>query len=369
MPGAIQSAETSRAASRAIRGVLVLLLAVAFSGCSSVSRRITSGLPDWLVPAPGAEESTRLRELLLTKEWTEEEIATQRAEVDAIEALYGEEEYSDAVDRIEAFLEQYPSTDFDERLRYLLGMANYRDDDLKAAFRNFREFSDLYVVSDYYDEIMEVVYGIGKEYIEGEHSAFFGIFPNKGTGERMLNFVVERFPTGRRAPDAQWLVATYYFEDEGWLRADAAYKYLAETWPDSPWAAPSLYNSAYAKYRLVKGVVYDPLSMERARKAFETYIEKVPDGPERGTATKLKDELVSREASHLLSIAEWYIGQDKAYSSRLYLNELRARFPQSAQAKRARELLAQTLPAGEVLPPDPEPKSDGDEPKTKEASS
>lgn len=326
---------------------LVLVLAVLFSGCRGLGRKFNQALPAFLRSDPGAKEMSIFAEVAQTREWTPEELKAQEDLFNKALKAHSKKRYDDAADVLEDYLDLYPTSRFDERARFLLGESYYLDGQYGRAFEAFKDFNDLYLLSDYSPQIAEYQYQIGLSYIEGRQAVFFGIFSNKSRGEEYLNHVVERFPTSKRAADAQWAIARYYMSDREWGKAADAFKFLTDNYEQSEWYAAALYNEAYCLYRLVKGVAYDPQVMKDARKAFERYLREFPDGDWSAEAASFRDEVWALEAGHLLLVAEWYIGRGHPYSSRYYLEQVRVRFPGTKAAERAATLL-EDLPGGNV---------------------
>lgn len=326
-------------------------LVIVLAGCTGLGREINQAMPEFLRSDPGEEEMMIFRQVRQARDWSQEDLAEQERQVAEITRLRSEGEWDDAVDRIEDYLEQFPVSSHDENVRFWRGDCSFRDDRWERAYEAWREFTLLHPISDYSVGLTETLYTMGKDFLEGNRSSFFGIFSRERIGVRVLNNLIESFPSSPRAADGQWLLAQYYLEEESWAEAESAFQFVVDQYATSEWHQPALYYVAYCRYRQVKGVPYDPRKMREAKEGFEVYLAKASEGSWRKEAHDIALEIEGLRAAHVLSIAEWYIDQGKPYSARYYLMAVMTRFPQSDAASRAKSLLPGTpAPEAEVRP-------------------
>lgn len=327
-----------------------LLLLITLTGCTGLSREINQALPEFLRSDPGKEEMEIFRQVRQAREWSEEDLAEQDRLVAGIAALREQKKWAEAIDRIEEYLEQFAVSRHDEKVRFWLGDSHFQDDEWERAYNSWRDFSLLHPVSDYNVGLTDTLYLIGREFLAGNRSRFFGIFTRTGVGIRVLNHLIESFPSSPRAADAQWTLAKYYVDEEDWPESEAAFAFIVEQYESSEWYHPSLYYLAYSRYRQVKGDRYDPEMMRQAQSDFEKYLAQAPEGTWRDEAAGIIQELEELRARSVLNVGEWYLDQGKPYSARYYLMATITRFPNSEAAKRAKALLPETPAADEVKP-------------------
>ena len=338
---------------------VLVLAAGLLGGCRGLSREIQQSLPEFMRADPGTEEMEIFAKVRKVRDYTPEDEANQLRTLQTAREEYLGGQHDEAVTRIEEYLEQYPASRHDEDARFLMALALYHGGEPLAAYLTLKDFSALYPVSDRSRQAMEIEYSVGKDYLAGKHSTFFGLFSQESRGEDILNHVVETYPSGRRAPDAQWLLARYQMNEGAWPEAHAAFQFLAEQYKTSEWFAPSLFYAAYAKYRQIKGSVYDPVTMADARRGFETYLRDVPNGAWVAEAREIATEIEEIEAQHLLGVGNWYLDQGKPYTARYYFMNVMARFPSSTAAEEARATLPKaqaSVPSAEK-PAEPESSS------------
>lgn len=339
---------------------LVLASLVFLLGCRGLSREFNQSLPDFLRADPGKEEMQIFAKVRQAREWSEEDLSRQKDLFDEIETDYREGRFETAGDLLEDYLEQYPGSQYDERARFLLGNARFKEDAFEKSFSAFKDFSALYPVSDLGAEVVELEYVMGKDFLDGLRSTFFGIFSNASIGEKIMEHIVENYPSSARASDAQWALARYHMRDEDWPKAQAAFRFVATQYPTSEWYTPALFYAAYCQYRQVKGAPYDPTTMRGTREGFELFLRESEGSPWRNDAKEIVLEMESLEAEHILVIAEWYVGQGREFSARFYFMKVVTLYPQTSAAERAKAALAafapEALPSEAVPAPEPSPE-------------
>jgi outer membrane protein assembly factor BamD (BamD/ComL family) len=247
-------------------------------------------------------------------------------------------------------LDDYPGTEFDEECRFLWGESHYRDGDFAAAYGAYKSYATNFPVSPRGPVVEERLYDVGRDYLEGNQSAFFGIFSNRSKGLEILDYLVETFPSAERADDAKWLVARYHVDDENWEKAVPVFDFLTKQYKQSEWYPAARYFSAYCRYRRVKGDFYDPRMIEDARKGFAEYVAEHPNGEWRGQAETIIAELDATAAERMFKVGEWYVDQDKPYSARFYFLRVKQLWPGTDAARRAEAAYAEVALAEPETP-------------------
>jgi outer membrane protein assembly factor BamD (BamD/ComL family) len=329
--------------------VAVLAAVFLLSGCTGLGRRVNQALPEFMRGEPGKEERERIQTLQTRLEAPPGASAARTQAFESAKRAYDNCRFDDAASLFEDFIDDYPSSEYDEEARYLWGESHYRDNDYSNAFSAYKAYAEAYPVSNRAPEIEERVYTMGCCYLSGKRKTFFGMFSNKGVGEEMFIWLVQTYPNAARADDAQWNLSRYYVCDQEWPKATAAFDFLVKQYPTSEWLPAAKYYTGYTRYRQVKGTRYDQTIVRESRKRFAAYVEEYPDGQWRAEAERLICILDNIAAEKLLNIAQWYITQGKRWSARYYLVRLETLYPSSNAACRGRAILA-GLP---ITPPCP----------------
>jgi|GEM_PF-5157686 outer membrane protein assembly factor BamD (BamD/ComL family) len=317
----------------------LLLIVLVSGGCRSLSRELNDALPDFLRSTPGADEMKILADLKKAEEPAVEDSERQKEALAELRQVRADGDFEECADLAADFTDEWPSSSHDEEVRMLRADSLYRDDDWSECFAAWREYFERYPVSEHANTGMETLYRVGLEYIEGRRAAFFGVFSRVDKGEEILRYLVETFPGGARAADAQWLVARHSLQEGDWQAAAMDFQLLAERWPDSAWQSAALYYTSWCRYRAIKGAAYDPGMMRLAREGFERYLEQARHQGWAGEAKATLAELTELQAEHLLTVAEWYIDQGEPWAARWWLMKLDMTEATTRAGKKAKELL------------------------------
>ena len=250
----------------ASRYVLLVLLVASAAGCRGLSRDINQSLPEFMRAQPGEEEMEILTRVRRSRTWTEEDLKLQDSRMDQVRERLSEDRLDDAIDLLETYLEDFPNSKADEEARFLLAKAQKDDDAYAKSFDTLKDFTLLYPVSDHGEDVMNMLFEMGRSYLAGERSTLFGIFSNTGKGRDIMTHLVESYPSGVRAADAEWALGEYAYENDEWERAAASYGFLVEQYPTSEWVPMARLKKARSLHQQVKGAAYDPVTMKEARR-------------------------------------------------------------------------------------------------------
>ena len=331
-------ATRAKKAALAITAAMLILL----PSCGSFGRKFNDALPEFLQRDPGADEIARYRRRVQVLKRTEEEKAQAKEAYLAVTALTDQGIWDDAADALILYLEDFPDTEDDKNARFLLIRALLEDDNPFEASEAIRTFIATYPISEFNDRVEEVTFRLAIDYLEGEHDFF--IFGKQTDGERLLRDLVLNFPNGRFADTAHWRLGNYHYDEGNYIEAEASYGAIVEKLSESPWASRAQFNRGLCRLIQVKGPMYDQLNMEAAEEDFREYLRRFPEGDKRAQAEAHIKNLINLMAEKQVSIARWYLGQDKPLAARLFLVRTVSRYGETPAATEARALLAE-LPA------------------------
>lgn len=343
---------------------LALGLVVLTSGCRSLRRDINASLPEFMRSDPGADQREIIQRARRARDYTVAERERQAEEVVRIRAIAEGDDPEDTIDEIELFLEEFPDSEYDEELRMLLVEEFLRDDEYAEAWVALREFGERFPVSERSPRVLELGLVIGKSYLAGEHSYFFGLFGNERRGREVLEWLVRSYPASLTAAEAQWTLANDAIDRSEFQEAALSFDFFVQQYPTSAYVERAYYLRAWSRWRLVKGVFYDPEIKRIAREQFQEFLDRSPEDMELAAdAIAKRDELFEMEASYHLEVARWYEDQGRPFSARFYYAKVDDLFPESAAAAEARAALSEVsveAPIAEPVAP-PEPQEEPEE--------
>ncbi|MSR74308.1 MAG: outer membrane protein assembly factor BamD [Planctomycetes bacterium] len=329
--------------------VLLLLILPLCTSCRSLSRDLNKALPEFMRASPGGEEMKLFKELHEGRDWSADDLERQDRLHAEVVRVYTAADWEECAEQVRDYLDDYGLSRYDQELRFLLADSLYRDDEWDNAYDSFKEYLALYPVSSWSEPSMQILYRMGLGCIEGQRSAFLGIFGRRAKGVEILRMLVETFPGGSRAADAQWALARYSMSEGEYEAAALEYRVLTERWPESEWNSAALYYTAWCGYRQMKGAAYDAATMKHARESFERYLLTARQQGWAGEARAALTDISEMEAQHLLVVAEWYLDMDKPWAARFWLMKLSVLHASTAAGQKAKALLA-TLPGAETPP-------------------
>lgn len=227
------------------------------------------------------------------------------------------------------------------RARALRACGRYR-----AALAAFTAFARRYPVSPHLPQVEGELFGMALELLEGRGGGFLGLPGALGftlSGVEVLRRLREINPRGRYAQDALRLIAQAYFEAGDYERAEVEYRTLLEEYPQGVWAPLAEYRLPLCQLRRSRGAPYDRRLLEQALQGFQEYEARHPDGDYVHLARAHMREIHNLLAEKTYRIGRFYLREKHVLAAALTLARLLRRYPETAWAVKARELLGAVL--------------------------
>jgi len=208
-------------------------------------------------------------------------------------SLYQDKDYEKAVVEFEAFLIQYPASNYADKAQYLLAFSRYKRKEFLLAAFEFARLIKNYPASDFIPEaqfmLAESYYNLSPSYhldqkytkkaIE-EYQAFLDFFPSNEKAEEAENKIKE---LNDKLALKEFTNAQLYEKMEYYNAAIFYYNKIEETYYDTKYAS-------LAAYRKIKLLILKDRT-EEAIKNSEIFIEKYPNDPNIEEIKKLRDKL------------------------------------------------------------------------------
>ena len=174
--------------------------------------------------------------------------------------------------------------------------------------------------------------------------------PSYNLVSAMFRRVAENAPDGPRAIESVYLQAMSL--ELGGADADAVpvYERLVVKYPESDLASGARYRAAFCRARLADRMPNDRRTLDHALEALRSAISLAPGSPDAAAAREREQELSARQASQAFERAAFYDRiRDRPEAAAIAYRRFLERFPEAAEAPRARERLAEIEAS---LPPD-----------------
>jgi len=231
---------------------------------------------------------------------------------------------------------------------FLVGESYYRQRRYGKALAAYRKYVQEHPISEHLATAESRIFEIAVLYLEGKIRSFLGLIAHRGRGVDALEFLLESFPRGTRAPDAQRLLADRHFRAGRWEAAALEYRELLQRFPDSEWRPLAQFRLGMCYYRQIRGAAYALVHLEptgnrmirrSAREEFARYVRDHPEGPhveEARSAIARIDEMSAEKAYH---IGRFYDRADRPGTANEYYEETATLYPGTRFGERSRRLL------------------------------
>lgn len=216
------------------------------------------------------------------------------------------------------------------------------------AFEAFEVLRDLFAErprSELRAAAVELQWQIGK-YLIGTGRSFWFFWSDRRAGRTVLEHLVANHPDSTELADALRLLGDLAFEDRDFTLAQARFRDLLRSRPESEWTVYARYRFAMSIVASLQGPAYDQDRMQHAERELREFLAGQPENPEFvAAATAALDRVVGWQAERELRIAHFYRTVDNRPGYRLHLDracdERFAGTPAGQQARAEREQAAE----------------------------
>ncbi|MCK4872585.1 MAG: outer membrane protein assembly factor BamD [Phycisphaerales bacterium] len=297
-----------------------------------------------LAGAPGFADDFRIDESGEVIRIAAPEPGTPAAQIADIRRLLAEGKGAAAEHRATKFIDEYKETD-----QPLLAEAVLLRGDAKVARMHYyqalydyeflcREFS----ASEHFVTAQQRELDIAVKFVDGMNRRWLGLrlFSAEDEGVELLVRIQERLPGSRLAERAGIILADYFYRKRMMSLAVEAYELFLRNYPDSAWQQKAMRRKILAHIAMFKGPAYDSSGLENARLGILDFQTAYPQAAqESGIDDSLLGWVDSSAARKLLETARWYLKQDDVVSGRYVLGRLIRKYPKTAPARDALNIM------------------------------
>ena len=153
----------------------------------------------------------------------------------------------------------------------------------------------------------------------------------------MYNALVASAPFARFAPEAQFKLGQALESRRSFPEAIAAYQIILDRYASSDYADDALYQIGYVQLTEAMGRSQDLSAAIDAKNTFEEFLMEYPNSEKAAQARDNLDRMTGREATDLLSIAQFYDRNSNYRAAVIYYADLVRRQPGTDDAKLAND--------------------------------
>lgn len=143
-------------------------------------------------------------------------------------------------------------------------------------------------------------------------------------------------PESPVAASAQSKIAEIYMKRGKATEAIEAFRKLVLDWPDSPEAPEGQFRIGYILTEQAKRGNQDKGNLDRAREAYQDYLNRYPEGKRAAEARRELQLLEQQDVQRSLEVAEFYLRKGDRESARFYYKEVLQMTKSGAQYDKAK---------------------------------
>ncbi len=236
----------------------------------------------------------------------------------------------DALPILERGARTFEGTEAGETARFFQAQCLQNQGELWSAFKTYERFLDEYHSSMRQREVVRAEFRIGQA-LRDAGELYRAV--------RVFEEVVVHLPSGPLADDAEMQIGLVQMERARYQNARAAFDVVVSEYPQSEWYYPAVYYGGRADLIESDYRSDNEELVARARRSFEAYLARQPEGPFAEEAARLIEVCRNRQAMSVLQVARFYLRQDELEAAAIYCRSVVAQFPDSTSATEARSLL------------------------------
>lgn len=280
--------------------------------------------------------------------WSVEGDASSKVENSASEQmrkaenLEAEGKTDAALDAYRGLLRRYSKSVLAPKAQLKTGVLLERTGRYDKAYQAYDTYLTKYPRAEDFDSVVESMFKIGQLFLEGEKRRLLGvpIAPSMTRAQEMFTGIVKRAPFSKWAPLAQFNIGQALEKQGKLLEAIVAYQQVVARYPNDAIADDALYQIGYVRLREHREGSYDRASAQKAREAFEDFINRYPESEKVAQARENLKHLEGSQTQSALEIAKFYDRTKQYKAAVIYYNDVIQQQPGSPESEVAKTRIA-----------------------------
>ncbi len=224
-----------------------------------------------------------------------------------------------------------------EQALFMSGEAYYKAGKFYRAYLAYDEYLSVYSRSERVKYVIQQLADCGFKLMGGAKKEILGlpILPGEGTGTEIVKHVIEKYPYEEGSDQFHYLLINHYIDEEDFEQATLEADLFLTTYPKSQWTPTVQFQKGAAQLAAHQGVAYDPTPLHDARKSFQDYLEKNPNGDRTQEAKERLSEIDDKQAQKDFEVADFYRRTGHPDSARVYFEMVIRRYPNTSWSQKA----------------------------------
>jgi outer membrane protein assembly factor BamD len=206
------------------------------------------------------------------------------------------------------------------------------------AYQAYSTYLSKYPKGDDFESVVESMFKIAKLFLEGEKKKVFGIklASSMERAQQMFEGIVKLAPFSKYAPLAQFNVGQALEKQGKYGEAIVAYSGVVTRYPTDDMADDAQYQIGYVRLKENREGSYDQGGANKAREAFEDFVNRYPDSEKAAQARENIKQLEGGSTKGSMQVAQFYDKTKQYKAAVIYYNDVIKAAPDSPEANLAK---------------------------------
>jgi len=267
-------------------------------------------------------------------------------------------ELSAALASYRALVKRHPVSVLAGKAQLKIGRILEAAGEYNDSYEAYAVYLSKYPKGEDFERVVESMFKIAKLFLEGEKKKILGIKISSSMerAQQMFEGIVRRAPFSKFAPLAQFNVGQALEKQGKYTEAIGAYSVVVSKYPGDDIADDAQYQIGYVRLIEYRQGSYDQAGAQKAREAFEDFINRYPESEKVAQARENMKTLEGGSTKSTLDVAKFYDKTKQYKAAVIYYNDVIKTAPDSPEgtfAKTRIEELRQKL-GDDVLRAGPE---------------
>jgi outer membrane protein assembly factor BamD len=219
-----------------------------------------------------------------------------------------------------------------------MGVLLENSGDYDKAYEAYSTYLSKYPRGDDFESVVESMFKIAKLFLEGQKKKLLGVpvASSMGRAQQMFEGIVKRAPFSKWAPLAQFNLGQALEKQGKYPEAIAAYQQVIIRYSGDAIADDAQYQIGYVRLKEHQQGSYDQASANKAREAFEEFVNRYPESEKVSQARENMKALEGSQTKGTLDIAKFYDKTKNYRAAVIYYNDIIKAQPDSPESTYAK---------------------------------
>ena len=237
-----------------------------------------------------------------------------------------------------ALVKKFPDSALAPKARLKTAQLLEKRGEFEDAYQAYEAYLNKHPEGEDFSTAVESMFRIAKLFMDGQKRKLFGIplAPSMEKAQEMFGGILRLAPYSKWAPQAQFHQGEVFERQKRNPEAIAAYRTVVSRYASDDIADDALYQIGYVLLREFQEGSHDRAAADKAREAFEDFINRYPESEKTAQARENIKSLQFGDVKSQLEVAKFY-DRTKSYKAAvIYYNDVIQAQPSSPEATYAK---------------------------------